>query len=301
MSEPNPRATLVCKDPHIPSVIRMTAHAQGPHVVLFGGVHGDEVSGVHAVEKLLFDFFAGTRMLQRGSLTLARGNEHAIAAERRYIKHNLNRLFRDEYGPDVDRISYEFGRAQELKTVLQNCDYFLDLHSAPIAPEPFLVAEQRAAGFFENLGIRRIVTGWSKFCSGTTGGDAENYANAHGATSATLESGSHFEKRSNDVSYNAAISLLAQLEMIAPTERGPAEPVEMFDMYAVVTKDFADFKYAGEVENFQFFTTGDAFAFQGGRPLTAREDTYLLIPMNPQETRIGEEVCYLGRKVDASA
>jgi len=27
------------------------------------------------------------------------------------------------------------------------------------------------------------------------------------------------------------------------------------------------------------------------------EDTYLLIPMKPEETKLREEVCYLGRKV----
>jgi hypothetical protein len=27
------------------------------------------------------------------------------------------------------------------------------------------------------------------------------------------------------------------------------------------------------------------------------EDSHLLIPMKPEDTKIGEEVCYLGRKV----
>jgi hypothetical protein len=153
-------------------------------------VHGDEVSGIHAIESLFLDFFVGTRRLQLGSLTLVRANEQALAAERRYVKHNLNRLFREDYGPEIDRNSYEFKRAQELKTVLRNCDYFLDLHSAPIAQTPFMAAEQGAAGFFSKLGIPRIMTGWNKFSSGAIGGDAGNYAHGHGAKSATLESGS---------------------------------------------------------------------------------------------------------------
>jgi succinylglutamate desuccinylase len=56
---------------------------------MFGGIHGDEVSGVHAIEKLLFDFFGGTKTLVRGSLTLTRGNEHALAEERRELSPNL--------------------------------------------------------------------------------------------------------------------------------------------------------------------------------------------------------------------
>ena len=285
-------------DENIPSVVRVKEGSRGPRVVLFSGVHGDEVSGVHAVEKLLFDFFSRTRILRQGSLTLVRANEQALSAERRYIKHNLNRLFREDYGPEVDRRSYEFTRAQELKTVLQTCDYFLDLHSAPIAREAFVVSEQGTVGFFARLGIPRIITGWSKFSSGPIGGDAENYANAYGAKSATLESGSHFDKRSNDVAYKTAVSLLLLLGMIAGAEEQALGPLQIVDVYRVVTKDFEDFKYAKEAANCQFVKQGEMFAFQNGRPLTVDEDTYLLIPMKPEDTKLREEVCYLGRRVD---
>ena len=86
----------MAKDPAIPGVVRITGDAAGPGVVMFSGVHGDEISGIHAVEKLFFDFFTGARTLLEGSLTLARGNANAIAAERRYLKYNLNRMYKDE-------------------------------------------------------------------------------------------------------------------------------------------------------------------------------------------------------------
>ncbi|HYB08951.1 MAG TPA: succinylglutamate desuccinylase/aspartoacylase family protein [Alphaproteobacteria bacterium] len=288
------------ENPGIPGAVRITTGNEGPHVALFGGIHGDEVSGVHAIEKLLFDFFGGARALKRGRLTLVRGNELALAADRRYVKHNLNRLFRKDYGAAVDKASYEFARAQQLKTILENCDYFLDLHSAPIAQEPFMVAEQSVADFFARLGVPRIITGWSKFSSGAIGGDAENYASAHHAKSATLESGSHYEKRSIDVAYGAATALLSLLGLIAKTHEPPAKQAEIIDMYAVLTKDFDDFRFTDAVENFQFLKKGDIFAHQNGRPLAVLEDSYLLIPMIPDQTKIGEEICYLGRKLAAA-
>jgi succinylglutamate desuccinylase len=286
----------MAKDPAIPGVVRITGDAAGPRVVMFSGVHGDEISGIHAVEKLFFDFFTGARTLLEGSLTLARGNANAIAAERRYLKYNLNRMYKDEYGPDIDRSEYEYRRAQELKSILRDCDYFLDLHSAPIAQEPFLIAERHAIGFFSKLGLPHIIMGWNKFSGGTTGGDGENYANAHGAKAATLESGSHFEKRSNDVAYRTVITMLSLLGMIEPVPGEKHAEAEIIDMYAVVTKEADDFRYAGEVRNFQRFARGEAFAFQGGKPMTVAEDTILLIPMKPEETKVHEEVCYLGRR-----
>ena len=287
----------ISRHPDIQGVVSITSNVAGPRVVMFGGIHGDEVSGVHAIEKLFFDLFGGKRRLLRGSLTLARGNEAALTVERRYITHNLNRMFREEYGPEIDKTSYEYARAQELKTLLENCDYFLDMHSAPTAQEPFLVVEAGPAEFYAKLGISRLMTGWSKFSSGTTGGDAENYANSHGAKAATLESGCHFDKISIDVANKAALSFLSILEMIEPKDPPSPVPVERYDVYEVVTKDFDDFRYAGEVKNFQLFKKGEAFAFQNGRPVAVAEDTHLLIPMTPADTKIGEEVCYLGRRL----
>jgi succinylglutamate desuccinylase len=269
---------------------------------MFCGIHGDEVSGIHAIEKLFYDLFAGTRHLTRGSLTLARANAVAFKAERRYVKHNMNRLFTDSYGPEIDRTSYEFRRTQELKPLLEGCDYFLDFHSAPLADHPFIVAEQRAVDFYRRLGIPRIMTGWSKFSSGPIGGDTENYANARGAISATLESGSHFDKASNDIAYRSAVSLLSLLSMLEVNEAPPSSGEgEVVEMYSVITKEAEDFRYADGMTNFKTLRSGEAFAYQNGQPLNASEDSYLLIPMKPEDTKLHEEVGYLGRKVLAQS
>jgi hypothetical protein len=87
--------------------------------------------------------------------------------------------------------------------------------------------------------------------------------------------------------------------MIEGAEQQVTGKCEVFDVYAVVTKEFDDFRYAGEVKNFQFLKKSEAFASQNGRPVNVLEDSYLLIPMRPEDTKVGEEVCYLGRKLTA--
>ena len=136
--------------------------------------------------------------------------------------------------------------------------------------------------------------------AGAIGGDTENYANAHGAISATLESGSHFDKRSNDIAYRSVLSFLTLLKMLPGEVRAQA-PLEIVDVYSVILKEADDFHYSGVVDNFRPIAKGETFAIQGGRNLKVDEDSYLLIPMKPEETRIGEEVCYLGRRIDAPA
>lgn len=287
---------MIKVDHVVPGAVRIDSGNPGPRAVIFSGIHGDEISGIHAVEKLFLDIFLEELSLRRGSLTIVRGNKEAILAEKRYIKYNLNRLFKESYPADIDQTSYEFKRAQELKTILENCDYFLDLHSAPFAQAPFMVAEEKAVPFYSRLGIPKIMTGWSKFSGGTIGGDAENYANQCGALSATLESGSHFNKSSNDIAYRSVRAFLVLLEM-TPGELAASQPLEIVDVYAVLVKEASDFHFLGEVDNFRPLANGQAYAIQGGRELRVTEDSYLLIPMKPEETRIGEEVGYLGRKV----
>src|SRR5512135_2475174 len=101
---------IISRDASLPGVVHVTTDGPGPRVVMFGGTHGDEISGIHALDKLLFDLFSGARNLLRGNLTLVRVNLPAIAAERRYIKYNVNRLFRADYGPEIDRDAYEYQR-----------------------------------------------------------------------------------------------------------------------------------------------------------------------------------------------
>src|SRR5262245_9999684 len=207
---------IVARDPSIDGVVRVTGAVDGPRVVFFSGIHGNEVSGVHAIEKLLFDFFGGARILKRGALTLVRANERALEVEQRYLELNMNRLFREAYADGVDRTCYEYVRTQQLKPLLESCDYFLDFHSAPSAQEPFLVAERKAVDFYSKLGIEQIITGWSKFSAGSIGGDTENFAGSHGAIAATLESGSHFDKSAIDVSCRTEIAVLQLLDIIDP-------------------------------------------------------------------------------------
>jgi succinylglutamate desuccinylase len=286
---------------HTRGVIRIRHAERGPHVVIFGGTHGDEVSGVYAIERLLFDLMGGTLELLKGSLVLARANEQAILEKRRYLVSNLNRLYRPEYPSDVESTSYEYQRAQELKVILSACDYFLDLHSAPIADHPFIITRRNTADFFAKLGIPRIITGWEKFSDGTIAGDGEGYAAGHGAKAATLEAGSHFDPASIDVAYETSTRLLSLLGMTGPSTVQPSRRPEIFDIYAVQQKESDDFRYIGPIENFRHLKPGEAYAFQNAHQLTVAEDSYMLIPMVPEQTKLGEEVCYLGRKLSSQS
>src|ERR1044072_6413237 len=106
-------AMEIVRDSEIAGVIRVNGQLAGPRAVMFAGIHGDAVSGLHAVEKLVYDLLCGGGKLTRGTLTIARGNALAFREQCRYVKLHMNRLFKDEYEPGIDRDAYEFRRAQE--------------------------------------------------------------------------------------------------------------------------------------------------------------------------------------------
>jgi succinylglutamate desuccinylase len=282
----------VIKNPDgISGVNRIESGKPGPRVLIFGGTHGNEVSGVQAVRHLLSDFVSGTYTLVAGVLTLVEANEQGIAQDRWYIKRDLNELFKN---PPEEGDTYEYTRAEELKPLLKNTDYFLDLHSTPIGKTPFVVVEEHNVDAISHLGITKMVTGWSTMEGADSSGDAENYAIIHGATAATVESGDDEDPK---VGYEAVLRLLTYLKMSEPPFPPQKASPEIYLMYFSKLKESDDFAYTGEPDNFKFIRKGEPYAIQQGAPLLAPEDSYLVMPHIPENTAIGEKMCYLARKV----
>ncbi len=101
-------------------------------VVIVGGTHGNELTGIYLVKK----FQQYPHLLHRESLeciTLL-ANPKAIAANRRYIARDLNRCFANEDLANPALKSYEDRRAKKIAAQLgpksqPHADVIIDLHS----------------------------------------------------------------------------------------------------------------------------------------------------------------------------
>jgi aspartoacylase len=101
-------------------------------VVIVGGTHGNELTGIYLVKK----FQKFPHLLHRKSLecfTLL-ANPEAIAANRRYIDRDLNRCFANEDLVNPALTSYEDKRAKQIAAQLgpksqPKADVIIDLHS----------------------------------------------------------------------------------------------------------------------------------------------------------------------------
>ncbi len=282
-----------------PVVVRFEGDQDGPEVVAFGWEHGDEVAPAKGLLRVCREFVFKRRALVRGTLTFVLcANEEAAAQNKRFVRYNLNRLYRDTYEPDIDTSSYEYQRAQQLKRYLEDCNVAILVHAASIADEPFLVVEKQHVVAFAPMGIAKVVTGWmAQDCD--TAGDSETYANKHGAVACTIESGDLTSKKSEDAAYLAVLRQLDALNMIEPAlGTFPPTEIEEFHIYRTIEKKSNDFQWAIEPKNFLFLPRDTVFAWQlGSVAVMTEEDSYMLIPQLAEKQNIGEYMCFLARKV----
>src|SRR3989338_915503 len=128
--------------------IQVHGKGDGPTSIILAGIHGNETCGIEAVTKIL-----PSLEIDRGRVLIGYGNPRAIEKNVRFTEANLNRMFKDDdlFSED-DKGSYEYKRAQFLKSYLDKADALLDVHASftPNA-KPFIICETNAKGVVEYL------------------------------------------------------------------------------------------------------------------------------------------------------
>ncbi len=119
-------------------------------MLVLGGIHGNEPSGVHAARRVL-DRIERARPSFRGQLILLAGNREALARDTRFIEKDLNRQWTEERVALLERSTRDEGEAsedREQREILEILDqairnaggeiYFLDLHTSSADGPPFV-------------------------------------------------------------------------------------------------------------------------------------------------------------------
>jgi predicted deacylase len=123
-------------------VWRIEAKKAGPHLLVLGGVHGNERTGIQAVRWLLERFGLKGERLKAGTLTVALGNPEAVRRNTRGSAphRDLNRCFKADLlaAPKT----YEEKRAAILATFIAEADFLVDLHAVNTPSKPFVVATE---------------------------------------------------------------------------------------------------------------------------------------------------------------
>ena len=308
--------------------------APGPRLIVTAAVHGNEVCGVRAIERVLAELGRGEIEIVRGSATFVPVcNPLAYARGQRMGERNLNRRLLPTDAPrdNEDRL------ANVLCPLLAAHDVLLDLHSfrSPGRPfvlrgpadndgalEPFAhaVAEAQLA---RHVGPSRVVEGWMEaYAAGIERRRARAAAGDHAAAAAiedpsygigtteymrstggwaiTLECGQHLDPNGPEVARLAILRTLVFLGMLdasAVEPHRPAQPPEVLQLHDVIDREDMGDQFAREWASFDAIEAGQLIGTRAsGEAVLAPGAGRIVFPN--VKSQPGTEWFYLARPSD---
>ena len=191
----------------------------GPHVMLTGIVHGNELCGAIVLDALHRE---NVRPL-RGKLTLAFCNVAAYArfdaakpGDTRKVDEDFNRLWSDDK-LDSDRAIVELARARALRPLVEQADFLLDIHSMSHASEALLLAGplEKGRALAREVGFPALVVCDEGHAAGRRMRDYGGFGDASSPKNALLvECGQHWSRRTVEIARETALRFLARFGLI---------------------------------------------------------------------------------------
>ena len=86
---------------------------KGPLIILIGGLHGNELTGIKAIERV-FKKIEDDKLEIRGKIIGLKGNRKAIEKKERYIDYDLNRCWTAEHIQHLSNSHYVFAEDEEV-------------------------------------------------------------------------------------------------------------------------------------------------------------------------------------------
>jgi succinylglutamate desuccinylase len=278
----------------------MTVKATGParaSVLVSVGVHGDETGPIEVLAWVL-DALANTPAQLAVDLMVCVGNIDAIAAGKRFIDADLNRMFRANRGSLAD--AAEAARADAM--IAATATFFegagpvrwhLDLHTAirpsvypTFAIVPDLIADEGKAALIDWLGQAAI--GAIIMNPSSAGTYSYHSAEFHGAAASTVELGRVGTLGQNDLSLFADVhSALDDLLRGAAPGSAKADP-HVFKVAQEIIKlsDSFTMAFGRSTQNFTALARGETIATDGDTVYKVQHEEELVVFPNP-DVRVG--------------
>lgn len=205
----------------IPYVHTFHADVAGPHVAVTALVHGNELCGAIALDRLLRE---GVRPV-RGSLSLAFVNMAAYGLfdcenpnASRWVDQDFNRLWSPAILDSADD-SAELLRARELRGFFDSVDLLLDIHSMQQTTGPLMLAGTNRKGLdlARALGTPAVIVLDEGHKAGPRLRDYDGFGDPASPRNALLvECGQHWEVAAATVALDVAVRFLRVTGAVAP-------------------------------------------------------------------------------------
>ncbi len=292
----------------------------GPTVVCFGGIHGNEPAGVLALESV-FEKMANREYPEaQGTFIGIRGNLQALTRKRRFLKYDLNRLWgRDRleeiYGMQPEDRTAEEKELCELRRLLtwilrkeSPPFYFIDFHTTSSETLPFITINDAVINRkFSSLFPVPVILGIEEYLEGPL----LSHLNEFGYVCLGFESGQHEDPQAvtnaedflwNTLHFAGILSdkdlpeARVHLIRLRESAKGDHRFYEIFYRHAL--EKVETFRMASGFRSFQPLTKGTLLAHDKGNPIYLKKKGILFMPLYQKQ---GEEGFFLIRKIPSWA
>ena len=291
----------------VPYVTTLEGAKPGPTAMVSALIHGNELCGAIALDRLLSTKFSP----DRGRLIVAFANVAAFSRfdaahpyASRFIDEDMNRLWSRET-LNGTRKSTELARARELRQFAESADFLLDIHSTSLPAPAMLLCGSREKGriLAAKMGYPFHVVADIGHTSGVRLRDFGAFNNGASAKSSVLvECGQHFDKNSPTVALKSIVAFLKACGMLDDTpEQFPALPrrsgQKFIEVSHAITIRSDGFAFSREFRCFETIAkAGTRFAQDGTREIVTPYDDCVLVMPARQPLR-GQTAVRLGRYV----
>ncbi len=281
----------------------------GPHAMIAAVVHGNEICGPITLD---FLFRNQVRPLC-GRLTLGFLNVAAFLRfdpqrpeTSRWVDEDFNRIWDIEV-LEGNRDSVELRRAREVRPIIDDVDYLLDLHSMQHPTAPLMLAGPLEKGrrFARDLGYPEHVMCDAGHAAGRRLRDYGPFGDPASSRNALLvECGQHWEKSSVAVARETALRFLLAFDMIAPEVAAAhlgAEPVpgqKVIEVTGPVTIATDRFRFTEPFVGLEVVAkAGTVIGWDGDAEVRTPYDDCVLV-MPSRRLIKGQTAVRLGRFID---
>lgn len=273
---------------------KYTSGKPGPLLFITAGVHGNEPSGVLALQKV-FTELGKSKATIEGTIVGVSGNLKALQKEVRFIDEDLNRTWTIENIQQENKNSAEKKEMFELIKVLQQFPakdytqrYFLDCHTTSSASAPYIsVQEVGENDAWAHHFPTYIIRGFSDIVSGTI----DHYMSRTGLTGFVFEGGQHESTdaidhhegmiwlaiaQANGLQFEELSSYLQAIKKLSE-EKGAQKTFEIVYRHSLENND--TFTMEPGFKNFQPIQKGDLLAHHNGKEIVSEWDAYIFMPL----------------------
>jgi succinylglutamate desuccinylase len=274
----------------------------GPHVMVSALVHGNELCGAIVLDFLLKnDVRPVAGKLTFGFMNVAafRRFDPEDPGASRFVDEDFNRLWsRDVL--EGSRDSAELRRARDLRPIIEQVDYLLDLHSMQHATVPLLLCGPRVKGqrLARAVGAPMHIVADAGHSAGVRMRDYAGFIDdSSHKNSLLVECGQH---SSADVAKDVTLRFLGSFEILDPEfidlhlEHAPPPMQHIIKVTAPVTIETDEFRFVDDYRGMEIIPkAGSVIAWDGEKAIATPYDNCVLI-MPSRRMRKGESAVRFG-------